>query len=72
MLLRNFLLLSSLIGHGGVIYGVLEGLIIVYGALAIIQVITPMMKNEFLHGEIEKSHLCKMMYENNIILNIIL
>lgn len=57
---------------GGTIYGILEGFIIVYGALAVINMISPMMGDNVLNKEIEKSHLCKTMYENNIILKIIL
>lgn len=45
---------------------------VVYGILAVISFISPMMKNSTITKEIDKSFICKTMYENNIILKIIL
>lgn len=56
---------------GGTIYGVLEGFVITYTFLAILNAIYPMIGNNNLYKEIQNSHICKAMYENNIILNII-
>lgn len=55
---------------GGVIYGLLEGLIIVYVVLAIISLISPLM-NGTLAELIDNSYLGSMMYNNNLLLKII-
>lgn len=55
---------------GGIIYGLVEGLIITYLALALISFITPMTKGT-LAENINKSYLGNKMYNNNILLNII-
>lgn len=55
---------------GGIIYGLLEGLIIVYVILAIISLVSPMM-NGTLADLIDKSYLGSMMYNNNLLLKII-
>ena len=57
---------------GGTIYGILEGFVIIYVALAIFSLATPMLGENAVSKEIEESHICKMMYENNLLLNIIL
>lgn len=55
---------------GGIIYGLVEGLIITYVALAIISFVTPMTKGT-LAENINKSYIGSFMYQNNILLNII-
>ena len=55
---------------GGIIYGLIEGLIITYLALALISFITPM-TNGKLSESINKSYIGSQMYNNNILLNII-
>lgn len=55
---------------GGVIYGILEGLIIVYLLLAIISFVSPML-NSTLTEEIEQSYIGNVMYNNNLLLKII-
>lgn len=55
---------------GGIIYGLLEGLIITYVALAIISFVTPMTKGT-LSESINKSYIGSFMYQHNILLNII-
>lgn len=55
---------------GGIIYGLVEGLIITYLALALISFITPMTKGT-LSENINKSYVGSTMYNNNILLNII-
>lgn len=57
---------------GGTIYGILEGLVITYAFLAVISMITPMLGENAISKEIDNSFLCKTMYENNLILKIIL
>ena len=55
---------------GGIIYGLIEGVIITYIALALISFITPM-TNGTLSENINKSYIGSKMYNNNILLNII-
>lgn len=55
---------------GGILYGIIEGLIIVYVLLAIISFVSPMI-NGTLTNDIEQSYVGSMMYNNNILLNII-
>lgn len=50
----------------------LEGVVIVYTVLAVINLVSPMIKDSTVQSEIEKSYLCKEMYENNLILKVIL
>ena len=57
---------------GGTIYGILEGFIIIYAVLAIINVTAPMIENNKVTKEIEKSYICNTLYENNLLLKIIL
>lgn len=55
---------------GGIIYGLLEGLIITYVALAIISFVTPMTKGT-LSEKINESYVGSYMYNNNLLLKII-
>lgn len=55
---------------GGIIYGLLEGLVITYFALALISFITPMTKGN-LSDSVNKSYIGSSMYNNNLLLKII-
>lgn len=55
---------------GGIIYGILEGLIIVYVLLAIISFVSPM-TNGTVANAIESSYIGSIMYNNNLLLTII-
>lgn len=55
---------------GGIIYGLLEGLIIVYVLLAIISFASPMIDGEFITA-IDESIVGSMLYNNNLLLKII-
>lgn len=55
---------------GGIIYGILEGLIIIYVLLAIISFVSPML-NGNLASAIDESYVGSMMYNNNLLLEII-
>ncbi|MCI8621271.1 MAG: CvpA family protein [Clostridia bacterium] len=57
---------------GGVLYGFLEGMLILYVGLAIFSMVQPMIGENSLHIAIQNSFICKLMYENNIILRLIL
>ncbi len=55
---------------GGVVYGILEGLIIIYLLLAIISFVSPMV-NGTLSSAIENSYVGSILYNNNLLLKII-
>lgn len=56
---------------GGAIYGILQGLFIVYGVLAIVFILSSSYVNADIIKAIESSYICRQMYLNNIILNIL-
>lgn len=56
---------------GGTIFGLIKGLLIVYVILAVVYLISPLLK-ENTSNKIEKSILTKNMYNNNLITKIIL
>lgn len=56
---------------GGLLYGILRGIVIVYGILTIMFIVISMNNNGVLANSIDTSIISKILYENNIILNII-
>lgn len=56
---------------GGIIYGVIEGLFIIYVLLALCLIITPFIQSTELLSYINTSYIGKMMYNNNILLKFI-
>ena len=56
---------------GGTIFGLIKGLLIVYVILAVVYLISPLLKEDT-SNKIEKSMLTKNMYNNNLITKIIL
>ena len=59
------------IKYGGIVYGILEGLLIVYLALAIAMVISTITGNSNILTYINESFIGKIMFNNNILLKII-
>ena len=57
---------------GGIIYGVIKGLLVVYVILALASLLAPTLNNTDLIVSINKSFIGNMMYNNNILLKIIL
>ncbi len=53
---------------GGIIYGILRGIILIYVILTIISLILPIMDKDTVLGIINDTILTKMLYNNNIIL----
>jgi hypothetical protein len=56
---------------GGLLYGLLQALIIIYIGLAIISLISPTIKNSNLIKAINNSTIGKFFYDNNLILQIL-
>lgn len=57
---------------GGIIYGVASGIVRVYLILAVISIIVPVLANGSIIDAINSSMIGKVMYNNNILLKIIL
>lgn len=55
---------------GGTVYGILRGLLIIYVALAVMFFIVSVNNSEFIINLIDTSIVSKILYANNIILNI--
>lgn len=54
---------------GGILYGVLKGLVIIYLLLTTIFIATSIKGSNIIHENIEKSHVTKILYDNNIVVN---
>lgn len=55
---------------GGIAYGILRGILIIYAILSIISLIVPMLNNKAILETINQAILCKFMYNHNILLGI--
>ena len=55
----------------GVVFGIIEGVIIIYLVLALVYAITPLRENENTQKYISESTLTKAMYENNPIVQLV-
>ena len=56
---------------GGLAYGAIEGIVIVYAVLAVISLTSVIWANNAVVTAIAKSSLGEMLYNNNIILNLL-
>ena len=56
---------------GGIIFGILQSLVIIYVALAIISFASPMMSETGIIEGLQKSYIGSTMYNNNLLLKII-
>lgn len=70
-LITNLPIIKQFNKLGGVIYGVIRGLILLYALLAIIYLIVSMTANNSILTVIDSSIITEFLYENNILLNII-
>lgn len=76
--LRNYIiwvaelpLINVLNGFGGVIYGVIKGVLLVYVGLAVVSLLLPIYGDTSIVTAIRASHLGSIMFNNNILLNLI-
>jgi len=69
-LITKLPLLKQINKAGGTIYGIIKGCILVYTILAVIYLVSPLL-SKTVSDNIEKSIITKTLYNNNIILNII-
>lgn len=56
---------------GGIVYGVLKAIIVIYGILAIISFISPLVSELGIITAIQKSFIGSVMYNNNLLLKLI-
>ena len=77
--LRNYIiwiaelpLINILNGFGGVIYGIIKGVLLIYIGLAVISLLLPIYGDTSIVVAIRDSHLGSIMFNNNILLNLIL
>ena len=56
---------------GGIIYGLLEALVIIYVILTILSLISPLISNSGIIQAIENSFIGSVMYDNNLLLKLI-
>lgn len=65
-------ILKQLDDAGGILYGLVKSLLIIYVALAIVSVIVGFTANITISDAIESSYVTKFFYNNNLLLNILL
>lgn len=65
-------ILKQLDDVGGILYGFVKALLIIYVVLAIVSVVVSFMNNTAISELIENSYITKFFYNNNLILNILL
>lgn len=56
---------------GGIIYGVLEALVVIYGILAILSLISPAISDSEIINAVHNSFIGSFMYNNNLLLKLI-
>ena len=56
---------------GGIIYGILEAIVVIYIILAIISFVSPVLSGSGIIEAIQKSFIGSMMYNNNLLIKII-
>lgn len=64
-------LLKQIDKTGGIVYGLLQGAVIVYVALGLVSLISVIWTNNPVVEAVNKSYLCSILYNNNIILKLI-
>lgn len=56
---------------GGILYGIIEALIVIYGILAIVSFVSPLVSDFGIITAIQKSFIGSIMYNNNLLLKLI-
>lgn len=65
-------ILKQLDDVGGIAYGLIKALLIIYALLAIVTVVVSFVEGTAITDAIESSYITKFFYDNNIILNVLL
>ena len=69
-LITNLPIIKQINKTGGIVYGLLKGVIIIHILLAIIYLVSPIMKNN-ITDEINNTFITKKIYNNNVLLKIV-
>lgn len=69
-LIAKLPLIKQLNKAGGLVYGIIKGIVMVYTILAIVYLVSPLIKTD-INKEIENSMITKQIYNNNVLLNIV-
>lgn len=68
-IIGNLPLIKQFNKSGGIIYGLVEGFLIINCILAVLYILNPICGNGEIQKNIEKSNLGKIIYQNNFIIN---
>lgn len=68
----NFPIIKQFNISGGIVYGIIEGFLIVNLVFAVLYILNPICLDGKIEENIEKSRLGNMIYENNVIVDIIM
>lgn len=68
----NFPIIKQFNISGGIVYGIIEGFLIVNLVFAVLYILNPICLDGKIEESIEKSRLGNMVYENNVIVDIIM
>lgn len=68
-IIGNLPIIKQFNKSGGIIYGIIEGFLIINCILAVLYILNPVCQNGEIQKNIEKSKIGKMIYENNFIIN---
>jgi hypothetical protein len=71
-LIANLPLIKTFNKSGGLVYGVIKGFLITYVILAVFSIASPLIQNWGVIDAIQDSTLGKKMYNDNVIINIVL
>ena len=68
-IIGNLPIIKQFNKSGGILYGIVEGFLIINCILAVLYILNPICQNGEIQRNIEKSKIGKMIYENNFIIN---
>lgn len=68
-IIGNLPIIKQFNKSGGILYGIIEGFLIINCILAVLYILNPVCQNDEIQKNIEKSKIGKMIYENNFIIN---
>lgn len=68
-IIGNLPIIKQFNKSGGILYGIVEGFLIINCILALLYILNPICSNGDIQRNIEKSKIGKMIYENNFIIN---
>lgn len=71
-IIGNLPIIKQFNKSGGIIYGIIEGLIIINCIFALLYIVNPIYKDGEIQENISKSNIGKIVYENNFIINTII